>query len=252
MKWRTKRQLTILLIVLTPIIALIVLWWFLSRPEPNCFDGIMNQNEGGIDCGGVCENICLDQVPEPFTEWSRSFRESDSTYSAVASVRNGTDTFTAENTAYIFRLLDSEGVLVKEYKGRGYIPALDRFVVYVPSIEVGSREVSLTTFQFVEQPRFERAAPVAVRFGSERVESFELGTRVTSSIRLSSDETLEDIIVIAVLLDDAGTVFEASQTRIQELRPSVSEDIIFTWPEDLVNSIGSVEFYLSSYSVRGN
>ena len=34
---------------------------FFIYPNPttaSCFDGIMNQNELGIDCGGVCQAIC--------------------------------------------------------------------------------------------------------------------------------------------------------------------------------------------------
>ncbi len=62
MEYRTAKQL-----VYGGIYLAVFLWiafWFyflIVKPAPSCFDKKQNQNEEGVDCGGVCARFC---VPE--------------------------------------------------------------------------------------------------------------------------------------------------------------------------------------------
>ena len=56
--WAAKKQLTYLLFALVAVAGLIAAIW-LNITAPSCTDGKQNQDEQGIDCGGVCAKECL-------------------------------------------------------------------------------------------------------------------------------------------------------------------------------------------------
>src|SRR3989338_3283035 len=37
------------------------------KPGPSCFDRVKNQDEQGIDCGGICGNVCLPPNLKPIS-----------------------------------------------------------------------------------------------------------------------------------------------------------------------------------------
>ena len=55
---------------------------------PTCFDGVKNQNEKGLDCGGVCTRICSGDISTPIVMWQRVFQVTPGVYSAVAYIQN--------------------------------------------------------------------------------------------------------------------------------------------------------------------
>jgi len=66
-----------------------IAWSYSTSPQPSCHDGIMNQDETGIDCGGVCV-----ACPTP-VNYLRTFYVSSSSgndaWSGKAPAWNGTD-----------------------------------------------------------------------------------------------------------------------------------------------------------------
>ena len=66
--WTLKKQLKIFsgFAVLVLLIVLGGIYYF--EPSPSCFDKIQNQNEEGIDCGGVCKQ-CLEYPLKQSVLW---------------------------------------------------------------------------------------------------------------------------------------------------------------------------------------
>ena len=87
--WATKQKMRYTIVFITILIAVsfmplyIVTKNFLERDE-TCVDGIQNQDETGIDCGGICVTACLDQISDLKVLWSRVFYVDVGVYDAVA------------------------------------------------------------------------------------------------------------------------------------------------------------------------
>src|SRR5712671_4293742 len=109
MTWAARRQVLyigIILLFLGAVSAYPVYAIFI-RHTPTCMDGIHNQGERGIDCGGICPRACLDQVvPQPLVQWARIFPVSGSIYNLVAYIQNPNVTFTGAPTRYLFKVFD--------------------------------------------------------------------------------------------------------------------------------------------------
>jgi hypothetical protein len=81
MPWGMKRQLFYALVVLGVVAVLVVVLGFVFfYKAPTCIDGKMNQNEEGVDCGGVCVKVC--EAPAISAVWARSVKVADGVYQA--------------------------------------------------------------------------------------------------------------------------------------------------------------------------
>jgi hypothetical protein len=80
---RNRFTTAVLLVVLLALIGVYVV--FTSAPA-TCSDGTQNQNEEGIDCGGVCTRVCSENVQDIRLEWVRGFVDIvyDNTQNAMA------------------------------------------------------------------------------------------------------------------------------------------------------------------------
>lgn len=88
-QWVAKRKLFYGIFSIVALVLVIgVPLFFVLYKTPTCFDGKQNQNEKGIDCGGVCTRLCSSDIANPIVLWQRSFVVTDGVYNAVAYVQN--------------------------------------------------------------------------------------------------------------------------------------------------------------------
>lgn len=252
MKWRQKRQLLIALFVIGPIIITLSLWWFLSRPEPTCFDGAQNQNEQGIDCGGICVNSCQEEIPNPVVSWTRVFQLSGDVYNAVARVEMPEEGLIAEDVPYIFRTYDSEGLLISEEENYIDIPPSRTIAVFNSSIQPGDRNPARATIEFSEEIEWGRVSRDSIQFnliGQPQVNDGSFGTSIRVMVGHDGNQTLYDVSIAIVIFDTAGNAVHSSQTFLEELSIGESESLTFTWPIALSASMDTVSIFPVSYSL---
>jgi hypothetical protein len=109
---RAFKKLIIASIVLGVIgvIALIIFW-----PEkPKCENGILDEGEEQIDCGGFCANACPEpekpsQVENIRINWTQLVEDGRNNYDFVASLSNPNTSWGVSKAKYIFTYLDEEG-----------------------------------------------------------------------------------------------------------------------------------------------
>lgn len=64
MNWRFKKRFTTILVIILIILLFNLYRYIKTRPAPSCFDGIQNQGELGVDCGGPCPPCRLFELKE--------------------------------------------------------------------------------------------------------------------------------------------------------------------------------------------
>lgn len=241
--WSTKRQLLYLSAVF---VALLLLGSFslykALYPAPSCADNKQNQNERGIDCGGVCPNACISDVRPLITLWARTLPASDGMYDAAAFIENPNLNAGIPSIAYTFKLYDKNNLLVAERSGKTFVNPNERFVLFVGGIRTGERIPSRAFLMFQTDPSWTQslAEKPALVVQNETLIS---GAKPSIEAQIINRSFVgqKNIEVTSVLFDSNGNAFAASETIIKELMPDMQERVFFTWPKAFSEKPSKIE-----------
>jgi hypothetical protein len=114
---------------------------------PNCFDGIKNQTEEGVDCGGMCDAKCPPLPPPANTKpievaWARVFYSDVGTYDLAARISNPNTTWGIAEFRYAFIARDSSGAAVIEQSGTSYLLPDSYDYLIIPSVKSDKNPVT--------------------------------------------------------------------------------------------------------------
>ncbi|MEX0918841.1 MAG: hypothetical protein WDZ85_02625 [Candidatus Paceibacterota bacterium] len=242
--WSVKRRFNLIFSLGLVVIAVAGIYYFFSRPAPTCFDGIKNQDEKGIDCGGSCRRICSADVKPLRVLWVRPFAVTPNMHSVAALVENPNNTAGVSSLDYQLRLVNTAGETLAIKSGRSEARADGQFIIFESNIittEPAARAfLDLAEDQFWEElPARRYHLPV-----TQRSFQAEPAPRLTASI--SNRETIDftDLPVVVVLADADGNAFAASRTVIEYLPRFSDRDLYFTWPAPFNRYPAFVDFYV--------
>jgi len=197
---------------------------------PTCSDGKQNQNEEGVDCGGVCNRACVDQVVAPITLWSRSIEVSKGVYDAIAFVENPNPKTGVSSVAYKFKLYDSENILVVERAGKTFINPNERLYIFESNIKTGERVPKRAFFEFQSGPNWQKTDNKKPLISVKNQRFIEEEGSLKVDIVNSLFFELKDVVVTAILIDEDGNVFASSEALVKSLPGDGVQEIFFTWP----------------------
>ncbi len=229
MQWAFRRQFLYAFSVFLFFAVLGALgWYFFIYTPPSCTDGVMNQDEEGVDCGGVCVSLCT--APRVSSLWARSVRVAPGVYHAVAMVRNPETDSGTKGLPYTFSLFDDENILVAERRGVMYIDPGEIAPLLVTNIITGERVPTRTFVAFGDgawQNMENTESPL--RLVSQELE--ENALRLSVVVENTSALPVDDITLTALLYDESDLLIAASQTTVKELSARSSHQAVFTWQE---------------------
>lgn len=220
-----------------------VVFYVVSSERPTCFDGIKNQGEEAVDCGGQCTLACSNAVLPIVVRWQRIFRVGEGLYNAVAMVENPNIRLGAKDVPYLFRVYDSKGILIVERRGVVGIFPGSVFPVFEAAVPTGSRIGSRVTFEFAPNPkwvRIERKVP-DVRIAELAVSQELTSPRITAMLENHEVENYRDIVVVAVVYDKEGNAMGVSRTKVDVLKKGASSPLIFTWPSPFPGPYSTID-----------
>lgn len=245
LSWSGKRKLAILLFLFvlfgTP--ASLYIYKNMQKP-PSCQDGIQNQDERGVDCGGICRIACFANVKaEPDIQWARAYYVAKGAYNLVAYIQNPNIDYISQPAKYVFKVYDENNVLVATREGIVGIPTSKIFPIFEATINTGEAIPKLVTFEFVE--------PVTwiEYFGNKpELEVVEQRlSRVDTAPKLDvkiSNKTLNSYInieVVAIIYNEEGNGILSSRTFIDNIGDKGEASVVFTWPEPITFKPSRIE-----------
>ncbi len=231
--------------LLLAIIGYIIYVNFL-KVEPTCFDGKQNQDERGIDCGGICALVCPMDTRSIVPLWSRVFEITPGVYSAVTYLENQNTTSGVEAVSYELRTYDANNILTSEpITGTMFIGPNDRTAIFESPIITGNRIPKEAFFTLTSIPQWKKTDPKfqVPQLGSRAI----VLTDETTSPKLSAEivnNTLHDyrsIPVVAVLYNSQGNAIHASQTFVESINQQSSVPVFFTWPKPFNEPVARIE-----------
>ncbi len=239
LSWARRRQLGYFIALVVFFGLIILAWWYTHQTVPTCFDGLKNQDEREVDCGGVCVAACRADVKPLSVPWSRVFQTGVGTYDAAALVRNPNYAYGLREIEYKFRVYDDQGILITERSGKTSISPKEEFVIFEPNIATGARLAAEAYLYFaaVDQGRWERltALPPKINLTDKQYTASPY-PKLLALAENDSLGKLKAIPFVAVLSDGSGNAYAASATFLETIDPHQTASLIFTWPPAAVGS----------------
>lgn len=206
----------------------------------NCFDGVQNGNERGIDCGGSCARVCAIDVTPPRVLWAEAFKVTNGQYNAVAYVENTNISVGSPEVQYTFTLSDRTGTIATR-SGATVLPPDSVYPLFEGRINTGSRVPTKTELTL------EGAEPwLSADIGREQftVEEYSLAgidsnPRLDARIANNALTAAQDVEIVATVFDSNRNPLTASRTLVENFPSRTTQSVVFTWPEPIAKTIRS-------------
>jgi len=226
------------------IIILIILFFSFFYKKPSCSDGIQNQGETGIDCGGPCSMLCRADYVSPtilWVRWANVLRSG--TYDILAYAENPNIGVGAANVPYTFKIYDKSNILLYTGSGNASIPANNNFAIFESNININDKVPARIDFQFTggfnwqKVPNLEQSITVV----SKTILNEGTSPKVLATLKNSSLSQINNIQSVAILYDQDSNAIAFSKTVTDVVAAGATADIAFTWPQPFANQVQKID-----------
>ncbi len=209
------------------------IYFLFFKPAPSCYDGIKNQDEVEVDCGGVCSGVCSTIKIKPLESVGQILilHPDEEHMSIFAQINNPNLDYAAKSFAYNFSLYDSSDTVVKSFRGSSFIYPGEAKYILVPNFpNVNFSRVSFAA----ENPEWvssqeQKGAPNLVLVGAGV--NVKEGKLVVEGNIVNKDIVIvPHVTVLATFTGDLGQVAGASETEVTDLSPGESRAFSIVHP----------------------
>lgn len=215
--------------------------YFFIKPNPTCEDGIKNQLEEDVDCGGPCapceEAHSIEDLKIKKIEWVDT---ATNKFDTVVTIENSNSLFGASTIKYKLKYLDGAGQLITESpwlkdfilpQQEKYLLVQEAEVLKNPAkIEVEIEEVIWKKFSNKEQnPRLE---VISTEFSNSFRQDPSGFYRVTGTLVNESPVDCETIKIKIVLRNDNGRLLATNSQVVNTLHSKEKRDFNVPFPSD--------------------
>lgn len=228
--------LVVLALTITP------LYYIFLYHTPTCFDGFMNGDERGIDCGGACKLVCTSDIIPIMSVWAESFKVIDGQYNAVAYVENRNKQVGTPSLSYTFSLYDDAG-LITERSGTTVLPPDGVYPIFEGRIETQGRVPTKTTISFGDNTQWFPGKVGRDQFtlAQRSLVGADSRPRLITQLTNTSLDTAKDVEVVAVIFNSQKKPLTASRTFLTEFPGRSTQEVVFTWPQPIAKTLRSCE-----------
>jgi len=247
MDWSTRKKLgcfgMIGLVIL--LIAAYYVYKIFFTHVPTCFDGIQNQDEQGIDCGGVCANFCSWQEKSIVPLWARAFPIQNGVYSLVAYVQNQNINAGIEQINYEFRVYDSNNILAGDpVTGTTFIEPNQSTAIFQSPVSTGNRIPKNVFFSFTSTPVWTKTDPKysvpQLTTANTHLTNTDTAPKLSADVINNTLFNYNNIEVVAILYGADGNAINASDTYIASLPQQSKQTVYFTWPQKFSEPVTNI------------
>jgi len=246
MSWAQRRKTTYIVSILFvfAIIFAIILLNLLNK-TPTCFDGIQNQGETGIDCGGPCNILCRAEYSNPVVIWGPRWAKvlSSGMYNFLTYVQNPNIGAGAYNVSYLFKVYDKDNILLYQKTGITYIPPNNNFVIFEDNISLNDKIPVRAKFEFTGNPIWQKMDSMesSITAVSKNLINEDIRPKLLVTMRNTTLKPIQNIEAISILYDENNNAIAFSRTKIDSIDADGTADIVFTWPEKFEQKVARID-----------
>lgn len=235
LSWSAQKKLvyiSVTLFIFALIVGIPVYFKFIKKP-PTCFDGILNQDEREVDCGGVCLKLCKNEAIDPAILFERYFNVISGIYNGVALIENRNVGLYALRVPYVMKLYDNQNVLLAERVGETFLTGAKTFPIIEYAIDTKERKVSKITFSFLGEIDWKRGAfkDPDVEVINKKLFDDKGLPRLSAVLRNNEIYRIGKTPVVALLYGEGGNLIASSHTLVDEIAGQGETPVVFTWNE---------------------
>lgn len=208
--------------------------------DASCFDGLKNQTEEGIDCGGICP-ACQGAAGRPIKDiivrQAHVVPVKEETYDAFAVVENPNDLYGGEEVAYRFTFIDGQGSVLYTARGKTYIyPQEERFIIAQaislssPPAQVLFDVESVAWREVTETFSLDWITVVEKAFQVHPPDDPSAYAKLSGIVVNGSPYNVRSIEVEMVLFDDAAKPVAVHRTDVQTMLRNERRFFEVVWP----------------------
>lgn len=210
------------------------------EPEvlPTCSDGIINQGEEAVDCGGPCipcevKNLRQIRMDDPV----QPFFLSDGRVVLLGSIVNPNEGYIAENVEFEFIIKDKTGYPVERIYGSDLVYPLEKRYVFTANVETksgnfGEASVEIASSTVVWEKYYETLKPVVQLVSPPVIMEEETIIRAKGTIRNQSSFTAKGVTVIGIVRDSYNHPIFAAQWVSDDLEGFETRDFSIIIPKE--------------------
>jgi hypothetical protein len=204
------------------------------RPAASCVNNRMDTGEEGVDCGGICANVCIPRdvhTIEAIDGGVRVFKSAPRTLELLVRIQNANTQFAARSFRYRFDVKTADGAIVDTVSGESYIYGGE--VKYLTAIKTNVNYIPASADFVVESPEWVSAASYP-RPDLSGIQDQNVAV-ATSSISVSGKVTNKDaarltgLNVVAIFYGSVG-MLGTSATELSALAPEETTEFTVLHP----------------------
>lgn len=242
--WSKRRKNTYLLVIAVLLVGAVGVPAFVYFYDaPTCFDGMMNGNERGIDCGGSCERLCSSSFLPASVAWTRFEEVAPKLYNIAAYVVNPNTDGEAKNVPYHIALYDRDGLLIMDFPGSMTLPPHRNTLAFKGAVSTGERIPAKVFFEFTGIPDWRKQSDTlaSLQVLDKKYSETENSASLLVGLRNSGLIPIGRIAVYVVLYDKDGNSIGFSKTVVDGIAPRSNVLAPFTWPVNRNGRVISIE-----------
>ncbi len=248
MEKRDIKRFIIVFIYFLIFVAFSLMVYFWLKPAKTCFDQKVNQNERGIDCGGVCQKKCNLLPQFDLTVGEKGYVESgiSGKYDLFGEIYNPNNDFGSGSFNYKFEIKDSSGIVLNQFSGRNFIlPGEKKYLVATNVLSTSvPGEITLTISE-VEWEEFINYEKPQLKIINRNYQETNSGVGFSEASGLLKNESPFDFSTIKVnmlLKNSAGKIVALNSTILNTVKTGESRDFKAIWPNKFPGEVGDMEF----------
>jgi hypothetical protein len=191
------------------------IYFFFFATYPTCFDGIQNQDETGVDCGGHCVSCELKNARiDAFPATVLSGGELRST--VAVPIKNIATHYGVYRFDYTVTVFSDFGTELGTYVGvSSLMPSEEKYIV-VPNIAIDPRDIDKVTVDTQNEIWKSEGELQRTTFNFDEVETHILSSdiRTTGVIRNEGANAFSGVLVTGLLFSRDGAMLGASKTKV--------------------------------------
>lgn len=246
MSWAARRRFIIALIVGAVVVAFLATLSIATLYKaPSCTDGVQNQDETGVDCGGACSYLCIEQQQPPTVLFTKAIQNGAGRTDVIASVENKNVAVAAKDVPYSITLYGADQSLIQKVTGQLDLPPSASVPIFVPDIPSGKQAVANAFldidasapqwFSLSVDPRIVPTVSNTKHSGPSDA------PRIEAVLSNPSITTLTNVKAIVLVRNDRGDVIAASSTLVPTIPAQGKATAVFTWNRAFSSVPTSVE-----------
>lgn len=216
------------------------------KPAPSCFNGVQDQNEQGIDCGGVCTKICL---PSNLSQvetvgLTQIFHPTTSSISVIAQVQNKNADVAVQDLPYKFVFYDNQGNVLHEVDGDSFIYASEiKYIAafnlsYPDAFQIVNVGFQVGATNWISKSLLAKPELVIQSFNTT---SSAKGVTVSGNFINNSTVPVGKVTVLAIFYGKLGQPIGISGSEVDDAAPGQQYSFLVSHPSlaNIINPSGT-------------